>query len=364
MKSAHTNRVFEIDVLRGMAVILVMFRHFHSTDFKIRIPILQNIGWIGVDLFFVLSGFLISSLLYKEIDKNGNINFKRFFIRRGFKIYPSFYMLIIFAILIKTITEKGISGKEFLVECFFLQSYLKGMLVHTWSLGVEEHFYIFLPLMMIFFIKITTKKISESNIISYSFLIIAVLCLTQRCYNAFYAEPELYKNIFNTHIRIDSLFAGVFLAYHFRYNYTLLKEIVNKYHLLFLLVFLIVIPLPYFFDVTSKLIISIGFTLLYVAFGMLLLLTLFAKDIFKKDVFTNSLILKPIALVGVYSYTIYLWHIPAEGVINRFNIYYKWNIIPAFTLYVVISILAGVITSKIIELPALKIRDKYFKGVY
>ena len=74
-------RDFSIDVLRGIAVLLVLFRHFHSTDYTIFIPYLEKIGWLGVDLFFVLSGFLISTLLYNEIDKTGKLDFKRFFIR-------------------------------------------------------------------------------------------------------------------------------------------------------------------------------------------------------------------------------------------------------------------------------------------
>lgn len=361
MNLTKSKRVFEIDVLRGIAVILVMFRHFHTTDYTIRIPVLQNIGWIGVDLFFVLSGFLISTLLYREIDKYGNINFKRFFIRRGFKIYPSFYILILFTIIIKLISNKGIELKELLAECFFLQSYIKGMLVHTWSLGVEEHFYILLPLLLIFFIKVSNKKITDTNFISLAFIIIAFFCLCIRCYNAYFKPPELYKNIFNTHIRMDSLFFGVFLSYHYRYNYLMMKDIVCKYYLFFIFYCILVIPVAYFFDVTSVFIVSIGFTLLYLAFGIILLIALYAKDIFKTEYIFNSVIFKLIAFVGFYSYTIYLWHIPAEAIINRFNIYYKWNIYLGFILYLMLSVVAGVISSKTVEIPALKIRDKYFK---
>ena len=66
-------RIFVIDLLRGVAVLLVLFRHFHNLDYTIKVPILSKIGWIGVDLFFVLSGFLISGLLFNEIKRKGKI---------------------------------------------------------------------------------------------------------------------------------------------------------------------------------------------------------------------------------------------------------------------------------------------------
>ena len=84
-----SNRLKEIDFLRGIAIILVIFRHKEISK------LMQNMGWIGVDLFFVLSGFLVSGLLFKEYLKYGNINAKLFLIRRGFKIYPIFYLTYI-----------------------------------------------------------------------------------------------------------------------------------------------------------------------------------------------------------------------------------------------------------------------------
>ncbi|HXJ16319.1 MAG TPA: acyltransferase, partial [Candidatus Polarisedimenticolia bacterium] len=76
-----------LDVLRSIAVLLVLLYH---SEIGTR---LANAGWAGVDLFFVLSGFLISGLLFTEYKKRGSIDFKRFFIRRGLKIYPAFYVL-------------------------------------------------------------------------------------------------------------------------------------------------------------------------------------------------------------------------------------------------------------------------------
>src|SRR5450631_3793520 len=77
----------KLDVLRAVAITLVFCRHTGSPAF------LGLIGGIGVDLFFVLSGFLVSGLLFSEYKKHGTIKPGRFLIRRGFKIYPQFYLL-------------------------------------------------------------------------------------------------------------------------------------------------------------------------------------------------------------------------------------------------------------------------------
>ena len=78
-----------LDILRCIAVITVILHHSGESSFFTRV------GWIGVDLFFVLSGFLISGLLFSEYKKRHSISLKRFFIRRGLKIYPAFYAFLL-----------------------------------------------------------------------------------------------------------------------------------------------------------------------------------------------------------------------------------------------------------------------------
>ncbi len=81
-----------LDVLRAVAVLLVFSRH--STGALL----VSHLGWVGVDLFFVLSGFLVSGLLFREYQQDGQLLPGRFLIRRGFKIYPQFYLLVVVTI--------------------------------------------------------------------------------------------------------------------------------------------------------------------------------------------------------------------------------------------------------------------------
>ena len=89
-------RIEELDFLRGIAVILVLFRHHEFFE-----P-LHRAGWIGVDLFFVLSGFLVSKLLFIQFKDSMNVKISNFLVRRGLKIYPLFYFMLLLTVLVKT----------------------------------------------------------------------------------------------------------------------------------------------------------------------------------------------------------------------------------------------------------------------
>ena len=93
-------RVLSLDILRFIACLLVIFRHMNTPDQDRQMQhLLHRGGWIGVDLFFVLSGFLVSGLLFREVKLRGKIDVTRFLLRRGLKIYPAFYFFIATQIL-------------------------------------------------------------------------------------------------------------------------------------------------------------------------------------------------------------------------------------------------------------------------
>src|SRR5262249_60135649 len=105
---------------------------------------IHRIGWMGVDLFFVLSGFLVSGVLFREYQRHQGLQVGRFLARRGFKIYPGFYLLLLatWAMGASAGPRGAITTPQLLREAFYLQSYVPGFWSHTWSLAVEEHFYL------------------------------------------------------------------------------------------------------------------------------------------------------------------------------------------------------------------------------
>src|SRR5713226_5982866 len=198
-----TSRNPPLDVLRGIAVLLVIFSHY-----PVRKVVLS--GWIGVDLFFVLSGFLISGLLFSDLASNGSIALRRFYIRRGLKIYPAFYFFLASTSLLLPTT---LPRKFLLSEVFFLQSYVPHIWQHTWSLAVEEHFYILLPVLLLVLNR--WKRLHYLPTLS---LLLVVVCFLGRVVTGIWSPAHREWMQSATHLRIDGLFAGVALGYMYHFQ--------------------------------------------------------------------------------------------------------------------------------------------------
>lgn len=95
----------------------------------------------------MLSGFLISRLLFNEYKRSGRIDMKRFLIRRGLKIYPAFYVLMLYTAIDELLT-RGRVPEKILGDLLFGQNYFPHIWAHGWTLAVEEHFYWLLPPML------------------------------------------------------------------------------------------------------------------------------------------------------------------------------------------------------------------------
>ena len=155
--------VLALDGLRGLAILLVLFRHTSwrmepVTDAGMALYGAMRLGWIGVDLFFVLSGFLITGILVDS--KGGDHYFRNFYVRRSLRIFPLYYAFLAgFFLLLPLLTSAEASGLQTLRENQpWLWGYLTNVLVsiegtqaaplgmtHLWSLAVEEQFYLVWP---------------------------------------------------------------------------------------------------------------------------------------------------------------------------------------------------------------------------
>ena len=330
-------RLQVLDVLRGIAVLLVLCRHWNTWEF------LTRMGWTGVDLFFVLSGFLVSRLLYSEYDKNGNIGYLRFFVRRGFKIYPLFYLLLLGTALVVYFSGQPLHWRLFLQEGLFIQNYLGGIYVHTWSLAVEEHFYVALLLLAALFF----PKRSGFARVCFS---LVVLCLIIRIWNC---TQGSCNNHFSTHTRLDSLLIGVLAGYLWRYGSEQFRKQIASSRNVLLLTSVAVMLIFAFVQPESMFTQTAGFTLLALAGCGLLFFGLTAGD--KLPVLAT-----PFALTGYYSYAIYLFHIPAKLILGYFGFEETtdWNNAVGFWLYIMFSIGGGIVLSELIELPLLRFRDR------
>ncbi|MFY9253784.1 MAG: acyltransferase [Fuerstiella sp.] len=143
-------RIPSIDGLRAISVVMVLAAHSALTvDFPTELVSLFRVGGqIGVRVFFVLSGYLITWLLMKEEGSNGNIDLKGFFVRRSLRILPVYFAYIAVAAIMTSAGMINISTGGFAHAMTFTTGWLPiqdWALAHTWSLAVEEQFYLFWP---------------------------------------------------------------------------------------------------------------------------------------------------------------------------------------------------------------------------
>jgi peptidoglycan/LPS O-acetylase OafA/YrhL len=330
-----TPRNHQLDLLRGIAILLVLGHHY------VYFKYWTQFGWVGVDLFFVLSGFLISGLLFKEWARHRHINVKRFLIRRGFKIYPGFYVLLM---LTWIVLPADPDRPSFLVDAFFLQGYFTPVWEHGWSLAVEEHFYLLLPVLLL----LLARRKGDDPFSPLPLLSAALfgLCLVMRISTA--ADAENFDRLLRpTHLRIDTLLGGVTLGYFYHFHRdrflaaSTWKTLVCG---LLLLVPSLLVPME------SPFITTVGYTFNALGF-MCILIWSMNRSFLKASI---------IERIGVYSYSIYLWHQAVHLVADRFfPVHTFWML----CVYVLACILFGALMAHVVEFPLLTIRDRWFPAV-
>jgi len=166
------NRVFGLDVLRAIAISLVVISHctfilIEETNNPIILAI-RSLGAIGVDLFFVLSGYLIGGILLKQITKDNAkfSDFVRFWKRRWFRTLPNYYLVLMINILLALILNDGLPNEIF--SYFpFLQNFSNphpDFFTEAWSLSVEEYSYLILPLALFLTLYFIRNKYSKQKV--------------------------------------------------------------------------------------------------------------------------------------------------------------------------------------------------------
>ncbi len=353
-------RLRELDFLRGVAILLVLLRHIPLFTFT------TNMGWIGVDLFFVLSGFLVSGLLFKEYIKFGNIQPKLFLIRRGFKIYP-IYFLFYLLYLIPIVIKHNFNMLGFIADMTFTQNYLCGWgyaYPASWSLAVEEHFYFgfafFLWLSLNF-----RKKLPQTNVklsiqkkhfelIVISLLIIILLL---RIFSNYIFPQQEVRNFTMTHLRIDSLLFGVLISYFYFFRKSYLEKIFMKNsNISYFICFCGLLWTPFIDPVPSFFVKTFGFSILYISFGFLLIIFLLKNNInlILNKLFTMNIV-NMVSKIGYCSYSIYIIH---TFCISHY--YSIGNRYFDFIIASISSIVIGMFMTMKIEKYFLSIRDKYY----
>ncbi len=359
-----SNRLLSLDALRGIAVLLVLGRHMPVTSESrdtlgtAFLSAWHRGGWIGVDLFFVLSGFLVSGLLFRDYRQTGQLSIGRFLIRRGFKIYPAFYVFLGCTVALILLARNGkVPWAAILCEACFVQNYGPALWEHTWSLAVEEHFYLLLPLVLILLRSRRGGEADPFRAVLPIFAVVAAVTLWLRCDQAIRLPYSHKTHLFPTHLRLDALSFGVAIAYlhHFRRE-VLAGWIRGRERLLGLLAVLLMVP-PFVLRLEDSYFLpTIGLSCLYLAGGLL-------TCVWLQRPLPRNYVVRLIAWIGFYSYSIYLWHFFVLRVlaVKWSN---SWN--PdngpwiLCLVYLFSSVLTGVFMAKAVECPLLSLRERLF----
>lgn len=301
------------DGLRGIAIIMLMVFHGSYGYLAGGIP--------RVDLFSIMSGFLITYLLYAEYQKTGTITFKNFYIGRALRLLPALFMCIVLANLLwgfgelppqanRTITNLA---SLFYFSNLVVDSYL-GNLPHLWSLSVEEHFYFTWPLLSLLLL---FKLKDGSRIV---FLCVAISLLEVFRVVAYVHQDAWRWGIFLidpygfTLCRIDCMLIGAlifFVVYRSKFNYGSLKP--SRYDNLWLILFAIVFVVSgLFISFQDQIWLGGGFVVTNAVCASIVIITL-------RNPNHPFLSHRWIRWIGVRSYGIYLYHMPIFFALEAFR---------------------------------------------
>lgn len=354
-----------LDHLRALAITLVFLCHYRMFGHPEWVNEIGGFGWIGVDLFFVLSGFLIAGQLFSDIRQDKPLQVKAFYLKRFFRIIPAYLVVLTIYFTVPAFKEtNGIPPLwKFLTftQNFGLDLSRSRAFSHAWSLCIEEQFYLLLPFVVLFFVRSKTG--------SRAFYLVLALFIggfIARAYSWVHFIAPLkgkdsfwfawYKWIYYpTYTRLDGLLTGICMAGLFQFK-PQLKERITRHGNIFLLSSLVLLTGAYFlFTDSSTFAASVfGYPLIAVAFGAMVIAAL------SPSCFLYRLSARFTGILAALSYSVYLSHKGVvhltQNLISKLGLEYDSNWM--MLICVVSTILAGLLLHYVVEKPFLRLRDR------
>lgn len=342
------NKTYRADIqgLRAIAFLLVFFFHLN----KDWLPG----GFLGVDLFFVISGFLMTTITLDDIEKN-RFTFMNFYMKRIKRITPAYYVVLFLVAFvgaylwqysdIKVLRQAIISSALFISNLIFSKgnNYFgaqtsENPLLHTWSLSIEMQFYIFLPFIIYFFRKHLVK------VFTFLIVIFTIYATYQIEFQNF--KTEMYFSLLS---RIPEFLIGGIYALIFKKGIDIKRKYNNLLSfgsLIILLICSVLITEESHFPGVIALIPCI------VSANLLVL---------KNNTLSDFLSIKPLVYIGELSYSLYLWHFPIMAFLRYKNESYEFNSVEVIFISISTFTLAW-LSYNLVESKFRRITDvKFFK---
>jgi peptidoglycan/LPS O-acetylase OafA/YrhL len=362
------HKLLGLDHLRALAITYVLLFHYQIFAHPDWVNKVGSFGWTGVDLFFVLSGFLISGQLFSAIAKGQPISMREFFAKRFFRIIPPYLVILGLYLAFPFLREREQMAPLWKYLTFTLNFGLDysqiGTFTHSWSLCVEEQFYLALPLTFWLFgyFKCGRKAI---------YLLIALFLagFAIRYFNwHYFVEPAstsdhfgaLFKKYiyYSTINRLDGLLVGVSIAGVYVF-YPAFKTTINKYANLVMLTGVLVLIAAYFVCTPQAAFSTAiwGYPLIAFGYGLIVAAIVCPGN------FLYHIKSKITSQIATLSYGIYLSHKLVihltQDLLEKAGINKNGNLMMFCCLLA--SVAAALILRYTIEKPSLKLRDRVLK---
>lgn len=326
----------EVDGLRALAIIAVIFYHFQIFYFNNKI--FQG-GYLGVDIFFIISGYLITLLILKEQKETKKFSIINFYKRRVRRIIPALLVMILFTCIIgwlfllpyqlidflnSIISSIGFSSNfyfHYTGERYFNENGLYKLLLHTWSLSVEEQFYFIFPFTLVLVFRYFNSKLL--NCLCFSFFVSLL-------YAQFASKYHPSFNFYMLPSRSFEFLAGSILAYYNTYPNKTYKNLLNyKYKNIYpCLGFLTILCSIFLFSKNTH---HPSFYTLIPVMGTCLIILFSNRD----EIIFKILSSKLLVNIGLISYSLYLWHYPIL-VLDKLTQFSNDSIIKKILLIIII----------------------------
>ena len=307
-----------IDSLRALAVLAVIIYH-------VDVNYLPG-GFLGVDLFFVLSGYLISSLIIKEFRKIGTVTFYNFYIRRARRLLPAVYFMITIGLVVMVLFNEVLLRKSHLDAIFgyiyssnwwyifhkldYFDSFgAQSPFKHLWSLAIEEQFYMIFPLL---FLLVNSKKKSKDGTYklnkNFLYVVLGLILVSLIAHILLFDINNISRIYFGTDTRAFSLLVGVVGAILYPME-RLHSKVTPQQNMIYSVVSLasiatLITVMVYTSEYNTWL--YRGGFLLVAILGLIVIISSGKQH----TLMSKLLSFKPIVFIGKISYSLYLWHFP------------------------------------------------------
>lgn len=332
------SRIPGLDGLRAVAVVLVFLLH--------TVPAWIQGGYIGVDIFFVLSGYLITMLLMRELTETNSINFRRFYLRRSARLFPALIEILIVAALVLPFLPRHPPVIYTVSDIFYSATYTMdfhlaageygGYLGHTWSLAIEEQYYLIWPLVLIVLFKTLPPGKAPIVIVCLALLslIEGILLL------AWGYQPD--RVYFGVDTRALALFTGSALAF-FPENGDFGKRLGHLWGVPVAVIAVVAVWLGRY-----ALLRAVG------GYGLIALMAAWLIVALRSGSrLTAFLCWRPMAYIGRISYGLYLWHLFILGLSTAFAIRFPMPM-GQFLFVLTASLVVSALSYHFVERPILR----------